>query len=133
MDDMFVGRIMSEPVSTVRPETTVREAARQMREADIGSVVVVDDLDHIEGILTSTDFVAAVANERPLDETPVEAFMTEDVITTHANQPVRDVADRMSEHGFHHLPVVEDEHVIGIVTTSDLTTHLAHREEPTLE
>lgn len=130
MDDIFAGRIMSSPVVTVRPDTTVREAARQMRESDIGSVIVVDESQRLRGILTSTDFVAAVADERPMAETPVAEFMTTDVIATDANEPIRDIADVMTEHRFHHLPVVEDEQVIGIVTTTDLTAYLSHIEQP---
>ena len=130
MEDIFVGRLMSSPITMVPPETTVREAARLMRDNDIGSVIVVDDSEALRGILTSTDFVAAVADERSMAETPVSEFMTEDVVTTTANEPIRDIADLMVEHGFHHVPVVEDGQVIGIVTTSDLTAYLSHVEQP---
>jgi len=130
MEDIFVGRIMSSPITMVPPETTVREAARLMRDNDIGSVIVVDDDDELCGILTSTDFVDAVADDRSMAETPVTEFMTEDVITTTANQEIRDIADLLVEHGFHHVPVVEEGTVIGIVTTSDLTAYLSHVEQP---
>lgn len=130
MEDIFVGRLMSSPITMVPPETTVREAARLMRDEEIGSVIVTDDDDHLQGILTSTDFVAAVADERSMAETPVSEFMTEDVITATANESIRDIADVMVEHGFHHVPVVEDGQVIGIVTTSDLTAYLSHIEQP---
>ena len=125
-----MGRIMSSPITMVPPETTVREAARLMRDNDIGSVIVVDDDDELCGILTSTDFVDAVADDRSMAETPVTEFMTEDVITTTANQEIRDIADLLVEHGFHHVPVVEEGTVIGIVTTSDLTAYLSHVEQP---
>lgn len=130
MDDIFVGRIMSAPVETVAPDTTVREAARTMREKGIGSVAVVDEDDTLLGILTSTDFVSAVADERSMAETPVSEFMTEDVITTEANESIRDIADVMTEHGFHHVPVVEDDQLIGIITTTDLTAYLSHVKKP---
>ena len=130
MEDIFVGRLMSSPITMVPPETTVREAARLMRDNEIGSVIVVDESEALAGILTSTDFVAAVADERSMAETPVSEFMTEDVVTTTANEPIRNIADLMVEHGFHHVPVVEDDQVIGIVTTSDLTAYLSHVEQP---
>ncbi len=130
MEDIFVGRLMSSPITMVPPETTVREAARLMRDNDIGSVIVVDKSEELCGILTSTDFVAAVADERSMAETPVSEFMTEDVVTTTANEPIRKIADLMVEHGFHHVPVVEGDQVIGIVTTSDLTAYLSHVEQP---
>ena len=130
MDDIFVGRLMSAPVETVSPDTTVRDAARIMREEGIGSVAVVDEDDSLLGILTSTDFVSAVADERSMAETMVTEFMTEDVITTDANESIRDVADVMTEHGFHHVPVVEDSQLIGIITTTDLTAYLSHVKQP---
>ena len=130
MEDIFVGRLMSAPVETVTADMTMREAARTMREKEIGSVAVVDEDDTLLAILTSTDFVAAVADERSMAETPVSEFMTEDVITTDANEPIRDIADVMTEHGFHHLPVVEEDQLIGMITTSDLTAYLSHIEKP---
>lgn len=130
MEDIFVGRLMSAPVETVTADMTMREAARTMREKDIGSVAVVDEDETLLAILTSTDFVAAVADERSMAETPVSEFMTEDVITTDANEPIRDIADVMTEHGFHHVPVVEDGQLIGMITTSDLTAYLSHIEKP---
>lgn len=130
MDDIFVGRIMSAPVKTITPDTTVREAARTMRDREIGSLGVIDENENLLGILTSTDFVAAVADERSMGETTVTEFMTEDVITTEANASIRDIADVMTDHGFHHVPVVEEGQLIGMVTTSDITAYLSHVEKP---
>lgn len=131
MDDIFVARLMSTDVHTVTPETLVEDAAGTMLEEQIGSVVVVDDENRLEGILTSTDFVRIVAERKPKDETPVSTYMTADVVTTTAQVPIRDVADLMTENGFHHVPVVDEtEGVIGMVSTSDLTTYLSHVEAP---
>jgi CBS domain-containing protein len=132
MDDIFVARIMSSDVHTVSPDALVEEAAGVMLEHGIGSVVVVDDDNHLVGILTTTDFVKIVAERKPKDRTPVSAYMTGDVLTATAQEPIRDVADRIVEHGIHHMPVVdESEGVIGMVTTTDLAAYLAD-VEPTL-
>lgn len=129
MADMFVGRLMSSPVRTVTSETPLREAAEKMIDTGIGSVVVVDDENGLEGILTSTDFVRLGAAGRSADETTVSAYMSADVITTTANAEIRGVADAMIDHGFHHVPVVDEtEGVVGIVTTTDLTAYLSHVE-----
>jgi CBS domain-containing protein len=134
MTDMFVGRLMSSPVRTVTSETTLSEAATKMYDAGIGSVVVVDGENALEGILTATDFVRLSAEGRFAEETAVGEYMSTDVTTTTANTDLRDVADTMIEHGFHHLPVVdESEGVVGIVTTTDLTAYLSHVEAPSPE
>ena len=134
MEDIFVGRIMSPSVHTVASDTLVEETAQLMLENAIGSAVVVDDDDRLEGILTNTDFVRIVAERKPKDQTPVSEYMTEDVVTVTAQDSIRDAADAMVEHGFHHLPVVdEEEGVIGMVTTSDLAAYLSREETPSPE
>lgn len=132
MDDIFVARLMSSPVRAVSPDTLVETAAQRMLEAGIGSVVVADEERHLEGILTSTDFVRIVAERRPKDETPVSEYMSTDVVTTTAQEPITAAADAMVERGVHHVPVVDDDDtVIGMITTTDLTAYISHVEKPT--
>ena len=134
MEDIFVARIMSTSLHTVSTDTLVEDAADRMLENGIGSVVVVDEDNRLEGILTTTDFVEIVAEQKPKDQTPVSEYMTRDVIAASAQDGIRDAADAMVEHGFHHLPVVdEDEGVIGIVTTTDLASYLSREEAPSPE
>ena len=131
MDDIFVGRLMSSDLHTVAPDTLVEDAAELLLTHEIGSVVVVDEDNQLRGILTSTDYVRIVAETHPTAETPVSAYMTTDIVTATAQDPIRDVADAMVEHGFHHVPVVSDtDGVIGMITTSDLTAYLSHVQTP---
>jgi CBS domain-containing protein len=131
MDDIFVGQLMSDSLHTVTPDTFVEDAAQLMLDNEIGSVVVVNDDGHLEGILTNTDFVTIVAKSKPKARTTVERYMTTDVETTQAQDSIRDVADAMLEHGFHHMPVVDDdENVIGIITTKDLASYISTVQTP---
>lgn len=131
MDDIFVGQLMSDGVQTVTPDTFVEDAAQLMLDNEIGSVVVVNDDGHLEGILTNTDFVTIVAKSKPKARTTVERYMTTDVRTASAQDSIRDVADAMLEHGFHHMPVVDGEaNVIGIITTKDLTSYISTVQTP---
>ena len=131
MDDIFVGQLMSDSLHTVTPDTFVEDAAQLMLDNEIGSVVVVNDDSHLEGILTNTDFVTIVAKSKPKARTTVERYMTTDVETTQAQDSIRDVADAMLEHGFHHMPVVDDdENVIGIITTKDLASYISTVQTP---
>lgn len=132
MEDIFVARLMSSPVHTASPDTLVEEAAQTMLDAGVGSVVIVDDDGRLEGILTSTDFVRIVAERRPKDRTPVSAYMSADVVSTTAQETIIEAADAMIERGTHHLPVVDDDdRVIGMLSTTDLTSYLSHLETPT--
>ncbi|UWG48931.1 CBS domain [Halanaeroarchaeum sp. HSR-CO] len=130
MEDIFVGRLMSSPVHSVSRDTPVQEAAQTMIDADIGSLVVLDEDGALDGILTSTDFVRAAADGGSSDEAVVGEYCTDTVTTTDANDTIRDVADIMIEHGFHHVPVTEGQEPVGMITTSDMTAYVSHIEKP---
>jgi len=131
MDDIFVARLMNSDLQSVGPDTLVEDAAAQMQENRVGSLVVVDDEGRLVGILTTTDFVDIVARSKPKAETTVERYMTTDVITTDAQTTIQEAADVMLEHGFHHLPVVDDEDgVIGMISTTDLAVYLSTVQTP---
>jgi CBS domain-containing protein len=126
MEDIFVGRIMSSPVATTLRKTPIHEAAQTMVDQDIGSLIIVDEDDSPEGILTSTDFVHLAADRAAIDVTVVEEYMTPIDTATTANKPIREAADKMMTRGIHHVPVVDDDQsVIGILTTTDLTAYLS--------
>ncbi|EMA49926.1 MULTISPECIES: CBS domain-containing protein [Halococcus] len=131
MDDIFAGQLMTTDLYTVSPETLVEEVAGTMLDNEIGSVLVVDEDNQLLGIVTTTDYVGIVAESHPKAETTVERYMTTDVVTATPQDSIRDIADAMIEHGFHHVPVVSDpEGVIGMVTTSDLTGYISHVQTP---
>jgi len=131
MEDIFVARVMSTDIVTVKPDTLVEEAATLMLDREISSLVVVDDEGHLAGILTTTDFVDIVAKSQPKAETTVERYMSTNVATTTAQESIVDVADEMVELGVHHMPVVdEDAGVIGMLSTADLTGYISSVEAP---
>jgi len=131
MDDIFVARLMSTGLITVTPTTPVEDAANLLREHNIGSLVVVDDDNRLEGILTSTDFVHIVAESDPKAQTAVDRYMTREVVTASAQESIQDAADRMITYDIQHLPVVDDEEgVIGMISATDLTAYLSAVEEP---
>lgn len=130
MDDIFVGSLMSSPVRTVSREASLQAAGQLMLDHGIGSVIVVDVDARIDGILTATDFIRKVATDDPSASTVAE-YMSRDVTTTTADESLQTVADKIIEHGFHHVPVVdEDDAVIGVITTTDLTGYLSQKRQP---
>ncbi|SNR23077.1 CBS domain-containing protein [Halorubrum vacuolatum] len=126
MDDVFVARVMSNELHTVDDDATVSTAAGRMLEAGVGSVLVVDAADRLRGLLTATDFVRLVRENDPEDETPVGDAMTTDVVTVGPQDTLSDVADLLTTAGYSHYPVTTtDDEVIGMLSTTDLTAHLA--------
>ena len=130
MDDVFVGSLMSSPVHSVSEDTTLQDAGEIMREHDIGSVIVVGEHDHLKGILTATDFIHVVAEGDPDPTATVATSMSTNVITTTASESIQTVADMMIDQGFDHIPVVDGEAVIGVITTTDLTAYLSTTQDP---
>lgn len=126
MDDVLVARLMSTELVTVSRDTPVADAADLLRANGVSSLLVTDDDGHLEGVLTTTDFVDIVALSQPKAETTVERYMTTDVVTVGAQDTVQAAADRMLEAGVHHLPVVDDtEGVVGLVSTTDITAYVS--------
>jgi CBS domain-containing protein len=111
--------IMTEGVLTVAPEDTLGEVASKMVERGVGSVVV-GDFGRIIGVLTERDIMRAVAARTHSSDTRVREWMTADPVTASGDMDVEEAARTMMEHGFRHLPVVEGDRAIGIVSIRDV-------------
>jgi CBS domain-containing protein len=111
--------IMTEDVLTVAPEDTLGEVATKMVDRGVGSVVVTD-FGRVIGVLTERDIMRAVAARTHSSDTRVREWMTADPITATADMLVEDAAQTMFDHGFRHLPVVEGDRAIGIVSIRDV-------------
>jgi len=130
MVELYVDQIMSRPVETVNPTTTLGDAAETMIRHDVGAVIVVDDSDGFEGILTATDFVLLAMEGSTASDVTVAESMRTDVVTTQRTEPASDVVDAMLEELIHHVPVVDGNEVVGMVTTFDLAAYLGRSLEP---
>ncbi|MFG2617304.1 CBS domain-containing protein [Streptomyces sp. NPDC048507] len=108
------------PVSVERL-TTLAEAARVMRDADIGDVLVVDD-GKLRGILTDRDIVVrALAQDRDPADTTVLAVCTTEPVTVRRDDDVDLAVDLMRRHALRRLPVEsENGELVGIVSLGDL-------------
>lgn len=104
---------------TIEPTASIRAAARLMSERNVSALLVTVS-GQLAGIVTDRDLRAkVVAAARPLDDA-VEAIMTPDPTTTSPEALAFEVLVEMTQHGFHHLPVVGDGQLLGMVTSGDL-------------
>ena len=117
-----VADLMTQDVVTVAPEDTLGEAAAKMTEKGIGAVVV-SDFGRIIGILSERDIMRAVADRIHSSEARVREWMTADPITATPDTSVEEAGRTMLENGFRHLPVVEGERAIGIVSIRDVAQY----------
>jgi len=111
-----VADLMTKDVLTVEPSDTIGEAAEKMHAANVGAVVVVEDMVRIVGIVTERDLLRAVAQRARAAEARVRMWMTENPVTIAPETTVDDAAKMMFEHNFRHLPVVKDGRPLGIVS-----------------
>lgn len=120
-----VREVMQSPVETVEPNESVRAAATRLFEMGIGSLVVCENRSPA-GIVTEDDISRFVSEGRDAETTSVEGIMSTPLVTIEADASIEDAGDRMRESSIKRLPVVEDDVLIGIVTTTDLSNFLPH-------
>ena len=111
--------VMSSPVVTAKPTETVAEVAGRMSDRGVGSVVVVDD-DQVVGIFTERDIVRLASHRGDSGNDPVSKWMTEGPDTVPPEMTATDAFKSLAEHGYRHIPVVEDRRLAGIVSMRDL-------------
>ena len=109
-----VADVMSTDPLVVAPEDTLGEVAEKMRARDLGSALVAD-YGRLIGILTSRDLVRAFAGRVHPSEGRVREWMTAEPIAVTATTPIEAAVTMMTEYGFHHLPVVDDERPTGML------------------
>ena len=111
-----VADLMVKDVLTVEPSDTIGEAAEKMNAANVGAVVVVEDMVRIVGIVTERDLLRAVASRARAAEARVRQWMTPNPVTIGPGLTIEQAAKIMFDNNFRHLPVVKDGRALGIVS-----------------
>jgi CBS domain-containing protein len=108
-------------VVTIRPDETIADLVRGLREERIGAMVVSEDGRSVLGIISERDVVRGLADRgsRVLDA-PVADLMTRDVIACSPRDTVKQVMSEMTRRRIRHLPVVADGVLCGIVSIGDV-------------
>jgi CBS domain-containing protein len=111
--------LMTSDVLTVAPEDTIGEAAQKMVDREVSSAAV-SDYGRLIGILTERDLTRAVAGRTHSSEARVREWMTPDPVTLGPAASPKEAAEIMLERGFRHIPVIDGERAIGIVSIRDV-------------
>ena len=103
---------------TIRRGRTVREALEMMAEYHIGGIPVVDESNHLVGIVTNRDLRFELRQDRLIDE----VMTSENLVTTHQQTDLAAAAEILQENKIEKLPVVDKEnHLVGLITYKDIT------------
>lgn len=111
---------MTTRLVTMNGRNTLTEAACQMRDADIGDVIITNGAE-MTGIITDRDItVRAVAEHVDPDAATLEQIQTRDIITVNPHDDAVAAADLMRTYAVRRLPVIEDGRLVGVVSLGDL-------------
>lgn len=117
---------------TVRPDISVFEALERLAEHEVGALVVMDG-DRMVGIVSERDYTRKVALQgRNSRETTVAAIMTANVYKVSPGARTRDCMALMREKRIRHLPVVDGDRVLGMISIRDLMDDMIHDHEMTI-
>jgi CBS domain-containing protein len=121
---MQIREIMTRDPVVTPPDTTLKEAAKVMRDLDSGVLPVGED-DRLLGILTDRDItIRATAEGKDPNSTPVREVMSSEVVACFEDEDEQEAAAKMQEHQLRRLVVLDrDERLVGIVSMGDLALY----------
>ncbi len=112
-------------IKSLAPGATAKRAAQVLLDAGVGALIVKEESDGIAGIVTERDLLRVVAERVPNGgETKVAEIMSRSLITCDPSDPLTAVLRRMNEHHIRHVPVVEGDELVGLLSTREVTNAL---------
>ena len=109
---------------TIAPSDTVAELVATLRQHNVGALVVVDgDAGGVAGIASERDVVRRLADHgADLLEQPVSSIMTTTVTSCASTDGVDDIAGTMTDRRIRHMPVIDDDRLVGIISIGDVVS-----------
>ena len=130
--DKHVRDLMTSDPRTVEPSTTIVDAARAMRDEDVGPIPIVEG-GKLAGILTDRDIaIRIVAEGKDPESTTVQEIASRNLVTVDPEQGLDEAMRLMAEHQVRRLPVCEEDgRLVGIIAQADIARNVG--DEPTGE
>ena len=122
-----IGAILSQKndeIFSVSPETTVHDAVAMMDEKNVGALLVMKD-DKLVGMISERDYTRKVMlRGKKSSDTKVSEIMSTSLTVAHPNEGVEECLRVMTDKRFRHLPVLDGEKVVGVISIGDLVKHV---------
>lgn len=117
----IIGSKQLQQIITVKPDDLVRTAAEVLAKHRIGALIVSRDGAIVDGILSERDIVRALGTTGVgCMSKPVRELMTAEVIGCHPDDTANSVMEKMSDGRFRHMPVIDDNKMIGVISIGDV-------------
>jgi CBS domain-containing protein len=117
-------------VISIEPTATLEAAAKKLAEHRIGALLVLGPDRRVTGILSERDIVRVLAEQGAAAlAQPLSQVMTRKVVTCSPSDTVGVLMERMTTGKFRHVPVIEQEQVVGVVSIGDVVKHRLHEME----
>jgi len=107
-------------VFTISPDATLLDAVKSLTEHNIGALVVTAANDKVVGIISERDVVRLAAEDQRFFSRTVSDIMTREVIVGLPEDDIMSVAHTMTERRFRHIPIIDQDQLIGIISIGDL-------------
>ena len=117
--------IMTQDTECARTTDTLTDAARKMRDLDVGALPICGEDDRLKGVITDRDIVTGcVAAGGDPNSVKVEEYASGEAVTIGADDSIEEALRTMSEHGVRRLPVIDGHELVGIVSQADVARNL---------
>jgi signal-transduction protein with cAMP-binding, CBS, and nucleotidyltransferase domain len=121
---------MHTPAVTCTPTATLREVGELMERRHVGSVIVIDEVGDVSGIVTDRDIVVRGVARGRSGDIAIDRVMTKNVVTIDARSDISDAAAMMMKRRVRRLPVVDARgHAHGMVALDDLVRHMSRQAD----
>lgn len=117
-------------IITISPDASLTDALKSLAEHRIGAIVAVGPGGRLEGILSERDLVRILAEKGPdVLSSPVSSVMTRAVVTCGVDETIPVIMERMTRGRFRHVPVVDGDKLLGIISIGDVVKHRVEEME----
>ena len=125
---MRVKDLMATSVTCVKPETSIEQVAKQMKQENIGSIPVCNDRGEALGIITDRDIVIrAVSNDN--GPKTAKEIMTKNIVSVDPNMDTHQAALLMAKYQVRRLPVLENNQIVGMLAMADIARKQIYVDE----